>query len=66
MKFLTLPLPTKKDRDREDQKHNPASKTFLKILKNFQQLHQLLIITNYNFYDLWSDADENWENKNWC
>ena len=34
MKLLTLP-PTKKKRDeREEQKHSPTSKTFLK-LKNF-------------------------------
>ena len=41
------------------------SKTFLKLLKNFNELHQLLIITNH-FYHLWSDPDENLENKNWC
>ena len=41
MKFLTLPL-TKKTkqkqkpkREREEQKHNPTSKTFLKLSKNF-------------------------------
>ena len=36
MKFLTLPL-TKKER--EEQKHNPTSKTFLKVLKKFHELH---------------------------
>ena len=30
----------------EEQKHNPTSKIFLKLLKNFHWLHQLLIITN--------------------
>ena len=25
----------KKEREREEQKHNPTSKTFLKLLKNF-------------------------------
>ena len=36
MKFLTLPLTTTKgEREREEQKHNPTSKTFLKPLKNF-------------------------------
>ena len=32
MKFVTLPL-TKKEK--EEQKHNPTSKTFLKLMKNF-------------------------------
>ena len=35
---------------REEQKHNPTSKKFLKLLKIF---HWLLIITNYHFYQLW-------------
>ena len=34
MKFLILPLTKKKKNEREEQKHNPTSKTFLK-LKNF-------------------------------
>ena len=42
MKFLTLPLTKKKKRKKEkkkkkktdEQKHNPTSKTFLKLLKN--------------------------------
>ena len=63
MKFVTLPL-TKKEK--EEQKHNPTSKTFLKLMKNFHKLHYLLIITNYYFYHLWSDPDEILKNKNWC
>ena len=37
MKFLTLPLTKEeeKKKEREEQKHNPTSKTlFLKLLKN--------------------------------
>ena len=44
MKFLTLTLSRKKKE--EEQKHNPTSKIFLKLLKNFHWLHWLLIITN--------------------
>ena len=36
----------------------------LKLPKNYQQLHQLLIITNYPFYHLKLDPDEYLENKN--
>ena len=57
---------THKKREREEQKHNPTWKTFLKLMKNFHQLHYLLIITNYHFYHLWSDPDEILKNKNWC
>ena len=36
MKFLTLRLTKKKKkREREEQKHNPTSKAFPKLLKNF-------------------------------
>ena len=40
--------------------------SILKLLKYCHQLHQLLIITNFHFYHLWSDPDENLKNKNWC
>ena len=59
MKFIILPL-TKKERG---AKTYPTSKTsILKLLKN---CHWLLIFTNYHFYYLWSDPDENLKNKNW-
>ena len=48
---------------KEERKHRP---TFLKLLKNFHQLHQLLIIANYRVYHLWSNFDENFKNKNRC
>ena len=39
MKFLNLPLTKKKkkkkEKRKEEQKHNPTSKTFLKLLKIF-------------------------------
>ena len=36
LKFLTIPPTQKKeDRERDEQKHNPTSKTFLKLLKHF-------------------------------
>ena len=35
-KFLTLPITKKK---KEEQNHNPTSKTFLKLLKTFDKLH---------------------------
>ena len=38
--------------------------SILKLLKDCHQLHQLLIITNFHFYQLRSDPDENLKNKN--
>ena len=36
MKFLALPLTKKKTKkERTEQKHNPTSKAFPKLLKNF-------------------------------
>ena len=64
IKFLTL---EKKEREREEQNHNPASKALiLNLLKICHQLHQLLIVTNYHFYHLWLDSGQNLKNKNWC
>ena len=47
MKFLTLRLTKKKkkrerEREREGQKHNPTSKTLVKLLKIFS------LVTNYH------------------
>ena len=42
MKFVTLPLTKKRARE---QKHNPTSKTFLKLLKKFSLV---TLVTNYH------------------
>ena len=71
--FLTLPLTKKKkkrkkteEREREEQKHNPISKTLLKLLK---KLSRVTLVTNYHnlsFLLLTTfDPDENLKNKNW-
>ena len=61
----------KREREREEQKHNPTSKTFSKTPEKFSlfscnYLFSIVVITNYQFYHLWSDTDKNLKNKNWC
>ena len=52
MKFLTLPLTKKKEKE-------GGAKT-----SNFKNI-QFVIFTNYHIYHLWSDPDEDLKNKNW-
>ena len=62
-KFLTLPL-TKKKREREEQKHNPILKTFLKFLKKFSIV---TLVTNYHKLSLLPFVIRPWqkfENQN--
>ena len=66
MNFLTLRLTKRRKRQREEQKHNPTSKIFLKPQEKFSLVTLITIITNYHFYHLWSDTEENLKNKNWC
>ena len=45
MNFLTLRLTKRKKRQREEQKHNPTSKIFLKPQEKFSLV---TLITNYH------------------